>query len=142
MASADPISVVLQFEEAINSRNPDAVVSLMTDDSVFVDSLGNKIQGTAKLKAAWAGYFKMVPDYSVSHTDIFGDGNIVAVFGAAQGTFAGGTELSKENFWQTPAAWRAIVKEDKIAVWQVFADNEPIRAIMRKKVVGYTITGN
>jgi hypothetical protein len=40
--------------------------------------------------------------------------------------------LPKGNFWKTPAAWRAVIKEGKVAVWQVYADNEPIRAIMRK----------
>jgi len=54
------------------------------------------------------------------------------MFGTAQGTFARGAEMEREDFWKTPASWRAVVKGGKIAVWQVFADNEPIRAIMRK----------
>jgi hypothetical protein len=74
----------------------------------------------------------MVPDYSISHSDIFSNGETVAMFGTAQGTFARGTEMKKENFWKSPASWRAVVKGGKIAVWQVFADNEPIRVIMRK----------
>jgi hypothetical protein len=32
--------------------------------------------------------------------------------------------------------WRAVVKDNKIALWQVYADNEPIRAIMRKASTG------
>ncbi|HKV94005.1 MAG TPA: nuclear transport factor 2 family protein [Candidatus Angelobacter sp.] len=127
-----PIKIVLQFEEAINARNPDAICSLMTADGAFIDSLGNRIQGTEKLRSAWAGYFKMVPDYSISHAEIFAAGNNVAVFGFAQGTFSKDGSLSKENFWKAPAAWLAMVKNGKVAVWQVYADNEPIRAIMRK----------
>ena len=129
-----PIEVVVQFEHAINSRSADAICSLMTGDGEFIDSLGNRIQGTEKLRAAWTGYFKMVPDYSISHSDIFAEGNSVAVFGWAQGTFSKDGQLAKENFWKTPAAWRAVVKENKIALWQVYADNEPIRALMRKNV--------
>jgi ketosteroid isomerase-like protein len=143
MSSDDPIQVVLQFEKLINSRNGQAIAAFMTADGTFLDSLGNGIQGTEKLCAAWTGYFKMVPDYSSSHSEIFADGSIVAVFGSAQGTFAKKSEAgsragwspateSKENFWKTPAAWRAVVKDGKIALWQVYADNEPIRAIMRK----------
>src|ERR1700743_430676 len=131
----NPIQTVLKFEEAINSHNPDAVVACMAADAAFIDSLGNRMEGTAKLRAAWEGYFKMVPDYSISHSENFADGNTVAVFGSAQGTFIhpkDGGNLNKENFWKPPAAWRAVVKDGKIAVWQVFADNEPIRAIMRK----------
>lgn len=127
----NPIQVVLKFEEAINARNPEAICALMTADGEFIDALGNRVQGVVKLRAAWEGYFKIVPDYSISHSEIFADGNTVAVFGSAQGTFSKRGPLSKENSWKTPAAWRAVVKDGKIAVWQVFADNEPIRAIMR-----------
>ena len=56
----------------------------------------------------------------------------MAVFGSAEGTFSKDGKLRKEDFWKTPAAWRAVVKDGKIALWQVFTDNEPIRAIMRK----------
>jgi hypothetical protein len=43
-----------------------------------------------------------------------------------------GGKMDKQNFWKMPAAWRAVVKDGKVALWQVYADNEPIRAIMRK----------
>jgi uncharacterized protein (TIGR02246 family) len=129
---ANPIEAVLQFEQAINAHNPDAICSLMAADGEFIDSLGNRVQGTEKLRSAWAGYFKMVPDYSISHAEIFADGNTVAVFGSAQGTFSKDGSLAKENFWKNPAAWLAVVKDGRISKWQVYADNEPIRAIMRK----------
>jgi len=129
---SNPIQVVLEFEKSINARNPEQICALMIADGEFIDSLGNRLQGTEKLRTAWEGYFKMVPDYSISHSEIFAEGNTVAVFGSAQGTFSRDGQLRKENFWKTPAAWRAVVKDDKIALWQVYADNEPIRAIMRK----------
>lgn len=132
MPSQSPIELVLRFEELINSLNPEGVISLLTPDSIFIDSLGNRIQGIDKLRAAWAGYFKMIPDYAISHAEIFAQGDTVAIFGTAQGTFARGSELRREDFWKTPAAWRAVVKDGKIAEWQVFADNEPIRAAMRR----------
>ncbi len=162
---SNPIEVVLKFEQAINSRNAEAVCAMLTPDSVFIDSLGNRITDQGKMRPAWEGYFKMVPDYSISHSEIFANGDTVALFGSAQGTFskdgklnkgeadlraepvdgsarssgilhhssAGGSEATRnENSWTMPAAWRAVVKDGKIALWQIFADNEPIRAIMRK----------
>ncbi|HEX3094516.1 MAG TPA: nuclear transport factor 2 family protein [Candidatus Angelobacter sp.] len=132
----NPIEVVLRFERLINAGNVEDICSWMTADGEFIDSLGNRIQGTEKLRTAWRGYFNMVPDYSIAHSEIFADGNTVAVFGSAQGTFSRDGQLAKENFWKTPAAWRAVVKDGKIAVWQVYADNEPIRAIMRKASAG------
>ena len=132
MSMSNPVQVVLKFEDLINARDPEPICALMTADGVFIDSLGNRVEGASKLRAAWEGYFKMVPDYSISHSEIFADRDTVAIFGSAQGTFAKDGVLHKENFWKTPAAWRAVVKEGKIAIWQVYADNEPIRAIMRK----------
>jgi ketosteroid isomerase-like protein len=128
----EPINVLLKFEQIINSHKAEAVCSLLTSDSVFIDSMGNRIEGALKMRPAWEGYFKMVPDYTVSHSDIFANGNVVAMFGSAQGTFSKDGSLRKEDFWKTPAAWRVVVKDEKIALWQVYADNEPIRAIMRK----------
>src|SRR5262245_41120992 len=132
MPENNPIDIVLRFEQLINSRNAAAICGLMTTEGVFIDSLGNRIEGQAKLQAAWQGYFKMVPDYSISLCVIFADVNAVAVFGSAQGTFSKDGQLSKDNFWKMPASWRAVVKDGKIAIWQVYADNEPIRVIMRK----------
>jgi ketosteroid isomerase-like protein len=126
------IAIVLKFEQLINTRKAEAVCSLLTDDSVLIDSLGSRVEGPVKLRSAWEGYFKWVPDYTISHEEIFADGNTVAMFGMAQGTYTDDGQMKKENFWKTPAAWRAVVKNDKIAQWQVFADNEPIRAIMRR----------
>jgi ketosteroid isomerase-like protein len=128
----DAITVVLKFERLINSRDAAAVCSLLTSDSVFIDSLGNRMEGAAKMRPAWEGYFKMVPDYTISHSEIFGNGDTVAMFGSAQGTFSKDGQIKKDDFWKTPAAWRAVVKDGKIALWQVFADNEPVRAIMRR----------
>ena len=132
MDSDSAIATVLKFEQLINTQKPEAVCSLLTEDSLFIDSLGNRIQGMAKLRSAWEGYFKMVPDYTISHEEIIANGHIVVMFGTAQGTFSRGGQIKKENYWKTHAAWKAVVKDEKIAVWQVFADNEPIREIMRR----------
>src|SRR5437763_14989112 len=106
----NPIEVVLKFEQAINSGKPEAICSLMTADGEFIDSLGNGLRGTEKLRSAWIGYFKRIPDYSISHSEILVNDNTVAMFGSAQGTFSQNGSLKKENFWKTPAAWRAIIK--------------------------------
>src|SRR5215467_9054694 len=115
MSSDKAIATVLKFEQLINSRSAEAVCSLLTSDSIFIDSLGNRMEGSARLLAAWQGYFKMVPDYSIAHSEIFADGSTVAVFGSAQGTFFKDGAMSKENFWKMPAAWRAVVKDGRIA---------------------------
>lgn len=122
MTSTDAIAVVLKFEQLIDPGNSRAICSLLTEDSVFIDSLGNRLQGLASLRTAWEGYFKMVPDYTIFHEEIFASGSTITMFGMAQGTFARDGQVRKENFWKTPAAWKAVVRDDRIAIWQIFAD--------------------
>ena len=130
MSGKLPVDAVLAFLEKINSRNVDGLCALMTEDHVFVDGLGNRMQGREAMRKGWAGYFRMFPDYRVSHTDVFSHGDVVAVFGSAEGTFAVKGELPKNNHWSAPAAWRAVVRDGLIAEWQVYADNQGARRIM------------
>jgi hypothetical protein len=44
----------------------------------------------------------------------------------------GHPELKMENRWETPAAWRAVVEGGLVAEWRVYADNEPMRELMRR----------
>src|SRR5215469_6609602 len=97
VSSDNAIATVLKFEQLINSRNADAVCSLLMQDSIFIDSLGNRVEGLARLRSAWEGYFKMVPDYTISHLEIFASGDTVAMFGMAHGTLSKDGQIKKEN---------------------------------------------
>jgi ketosteroid isomerase-like protein len=76
----------------------------------------------------------MFPDYHVSHEDVFQNHSVVAVFGTAQGTYAREGKLSKENHWEIPAAWKAVVRNGRVAEWRVYCDNQPARKLMGEKV--------
>lgn len=128
----DPVDVVLTFLQNINQHDVDGLVSLMSEDHVFVDSLGSRFQGRDNLRAGWQAYFKMCPDYRVSHEEIFAHGNIVATFGSAGGTIAAEGKLKAENRWQTPAAWMAVVKSGQVVEWRVYADNKPVYEILNR----------
>jgi hypothetical protein len=52
--------------------------------------------------------------------------------GVAQGTYSADGTLREENRWKTPAAVRAMVENDLIAEWRVYADNERLREKMRR----------
>lgn len=104
----------------------------MSEDHVFVDSLGKRFHGRENLRAGWKAYFQMCPDYKVSHEEIFAHGNIVATFGSAGGTVAAKGELKAENRWQTPAAWMAVIRNGQVAEWRVYADNKPVYEILRR----------
>ena len=130
MSTPGPVEIVLSFMDRINAANVEQLCALMTEDHVFVDGLGNRVQGRETMRKGWTVYFHMFPDYRISHTDIFSQGNVVAAFGSAEGTLAVEGKLPHENHWRAPAAWRAVVRDGLIAEWQVFADNQQARKIM------------
>jgi ketosteroid isomerase-like protein len=130
MNTTAPVDVVLAFMNCINAADVDGLCALMSKDHLFVDGLGNRLRGREAMRQAWAGYFRMFPDYRVAHEEIFSQGDVVASFGTAEGTYAAGGKLPKENHWSVPAAWRAVVRNGLITEWQVYADNQAARKIM------------
>ena len=137
MAMNNPIQVVLEFEKLINTRNPGAICALMTSDGEFIDSLGTRIQRTEKLRTAWAGYFKMVPDYSISHSEIFADGKYSQRFWLGAGDVLKRWPTCERKFLEDPGGVACRSERRADVTWQVYADNEPIRAIMRKVSEGW-----
>ncbi len=84
------------------------------------------------MRAGWAAYFKMVPDYSIAIEESLCDGPLALMLGVAEGTYAPDGVLRAESRWKTPAAFRAQVEDGLVAEWRVYADNEPLRELMRK----------
>jgi ketosteroid isomerase-like protein len=132
-SSNSELAVAEAFAKAINSRSVPAMLELMTDDHALVDSLGSMVVGKQNMARAWEGYFRMVPDYSIAVDQNLVQGSTVVMLGTAQGTFAPDGKLLPENRWSTPAAWRVEIKGSLVAQWRVYADNEPIREIMRRQ---------
>jgi uncharacterized protein (TIGR02246 family) len=129
-APPPPEDVVRRFAEAINSHDADAVAAFLTDDHVFIDSLGNRLSGRQNLLLGWRKYFQMFPDYSIQISSFAVHQSTVAAFGGASGTYAAAPHPT-QGFWTIPAAWRAIVVGDRIAEWQVYADNSPVVQILQ-----------
>jgi len=146
--------VAHQFVRAINRQDVAGLADLMTREHRFVDSLGNMIAGQDAARQGWLGYFSMVPDYSITVQESYGKGPVVIMFGTAKGTYVPPDppppepsyyrpakpkaapepekKLSPENEWKTPVAFRVLVEDGRVAEWRVYADNEPIREVMRK----------
>ncbi|HEY2121372.1 MAG TPA: nuclear transport factor 2 family protein [Candidatus Acidoferrum sp.] len=122
--------VVLEFMERINQRDADKLAELMTEDHVFVDSLGHSVRGRENMLAGWRQYFAMCPDYWVSHEEILENGKLVAVFGSAGGTIAADGKLPAENKWRVMAGWLATVEKGLVKEWRVYADNKPVYEIL------------
>lgn len=125
--------VALEFVDHINSHDTASLANLMTDDFLFVDGLGQEVRGWRNMDLGWKGYFELFPDYVIQVDDVFSEGALVGLFGYAQGTFAVGGQMPKENRWRIPAAWKAMVRDGLVAEWHIYADNEPVWKIMRAK---------
>jgi len=122
--------VAMAFVAKINAHDVDGLVALMTPDHLFVDALNNSFGGAEQMRQGWKFYFSMFPDYAIEVTDEFERGGVIAMFGKARGTLAVNGKLTRENFWEIPAAWKAVVKDGRVAEWRVYCDNEPARKIM------------
>lgn len=130
MTSSSVIDVAMSFVARINDHDVPGIAALLAPEHLFTDGLGNTFSGRDKMRQGWAGYFQWFPDYSIEITEAFDRGNVVALFGKARGTFAVNGKLAKENSWEIPAAWKAVVKDGLMAEWQVYCDNDPARKIM------------
>jgi ketosteroid isomerase-like protein len=125
-----PLETVRAFFDHVNQHDENQIAQLMSEDHLFIDSLGRSMLGREAMRAGWRAYFAMCPDYRVSQEDTFDDGNIVAAFGSAGGTISVNGTVSAENKWQTPAAWRVVVENGLIKEFRVYADNKPVYDIL------------
>jgi predicted ester cyclase len=119
---SNEIDVIKAFIAAINKGNVSQISSLMTEDHTFVDSMGRVESGRNNMTEGWNQYFRMFPDYRIEVQSILQDKSLVAVFGFASGTYNGKRGLVPENRVEMPTAWKAIVENGKIKLWQVYAD--------------------
>jgi ketosteroid isomerase-like protein len=121
---------VLAFIDRINAHDLDGLAELMTADHCFIDAHGNQVAGKEKMIAGWRGYFEWFPVYSIEVNEIFEREDTFAMFGFAAGSFKGRAAAS----WRLPAAWKAIVRDRHVALWQVFADTKiPFEIIERQE---------
>ena len=134
---ANETDVVRAFIAAINRRSPPEISDLMAEDHTFVDSGGRVESGRQKMTAGWKEYFRLFPDYTIRVETILGQGELVAVFGSASGTYNGKRGLVPENRIEMPAAWRAVVQNGKVKRWQVYADwTEGTRTMAEDEAAG------
>jgi ketosteroid isomerase-like protein len=126
------LKTVLDFVDAINRADAERLGGMMSDDHSFIDSDGTRTTGRPSVEDAWRRYFTMMPDYKIAVEETYSRGSVVVLIGTASGTYAAGGELKDENRWCVPAAWRAVTKGNRIAVWQLFVNPEPIARVIQR----------
>jgi ketosteroid isomerase-like protein len=129
-----PQEVTRQFVTAINAHDVEGLTSLMTSDHRFIDSLGTVVEGREAMREGWTFYFSMVPDYrlDISRSFVAENGKAEAMLvGVASGSYRSNEIKRPDSSWSMPVAVRAVIRDEQVAEWQVYADNEPIREQMR-----------
>lgn len=127
------VDVALAFVDRINCHDVAGLAALMAEDHRFVDGLGQELRGREQMEQGWRGYFAWFPDYSITVENALSDGNVVVLLGTAQGTYAKNRNAPPDNHWEIPAAWKAVIQNECVAEWRVYADNEPVWKIMGVK---------
>ncbi|GAB3431561.1 nuclear transport factor 2 family protein [Flindersiella endophytica] len=109
----DSAAVAEAFNAAINARDLDRLAGLMTDDHTFVDSAGETVAGKPACVDAWRGFFEAFPDYRNVFTSLVADAADGAVV-----TIEGRSECADARL-AGPARWTAVVRDGRVARWQV-----------------------
>jgi uncharacterized protein (TIGR02246 family) len=128
----DPRQIAHSFVEAINSGNPDRLAKLMAADHVFIDSDGSEHAGREEMRSGWKDYFSIVPDFRIDVEDTLVRDDTVVLLGVAEGTFGQDGVLRPVNHWVVPAAWRVVVRDELVVVWQLYVNPEPMVEIMNR----------
>ncbi|MDG2027927.1 MAG: nuclear transport factor 2 family protein [Acidimicrobiales bacterium] len=105
------IEVAVAFNAAINARDVERLVALMSPDHRFVDSGGVVVAGRRPCRETWTSFFESFPDYR----NIFETIERVA---PGQVVVRGRSECAFELL-DGPARWRADVSDGLVATWQV-----------------------
>ena len=121
----------MAFVEAINGKDTKAILSLMAEDHVFIDAYGRREDKKA-MEQGWPGYFAWFPDYKIEVDTLLEQDDTVVLLGYAGGTYQGRHRKDGRYTWRLPAAWRVVVADEKIAVWQVYADSKIPYEIIEK----------
>ncbi|MEO8448133.1 MAG: Type 1 glutamine amidotransferase-like domain-containing protein [bacterium] len=135
------LKTAISFVEKINEHDVEGLSELMSDDHTFVDSMGTVVKGKKEMANAWTGFFKWFPDYEITIMNTLLTNDSVGMFGLAEGTF-NSDDPSESDKFEIPAAWRAKIKDKLITEWQVFADNESVRDIIKGNGVKAIIKEN
>jgi ketosteroid isomerase-like protein len=125
-------TIVIRFVKAINEHDLDEIVNLISEDHIFIDAMDNKSVGIKGMKEGWKGYYELFPDYQIEISVIIENTSIIGLFGYASATYKNITNKLNSNFWRIPAAWKAIVENNKVKHWQVYCDYSNLFKIIEK----------
>ena len=119
----NPILVVLDFIECINTGDSKRLVDLQTKDFTLIDIDGNRFVG----KDDWKSYFTENPDYRIHIHNILLSGDSVAIIGKTTGSHVD----SQTEILET-VLWIADVRNGQVSFWRIYSDINEILSKFQK----------
>lgn len=126
------VNITLNYIKAINTADINELYKLMSIDHLFIDAHDNNVRGKENMIQSWRDYFVMFPDYKIEVKDILQKDDLVCILGYASGTYKNLKNKENSNYWRIPAVWTAVIKDDQIKQWQVYADNIIVTDIINR----------
>jgi len=119
-------ATALAFVSAINARNLDALVKLMTEDHAFIDYEGNEQRGRDTMRWAWRSYFESFPEYQIHAERIVALGDTVVLIGQTTGSHVAPEVEALET-----VIWAALVDGGRVREWHIlYTDNDKAEALL------------
>lgn len=109
MDAFDVMMTALRFNEAINQRNLEGFVTLLTEDHVFIDNFGHIDTHVAE---GWHAFFTKYPDSRNVFTFVTVHNDVAVMIGYSTCT--------KEPHLNGPSMWTAKVRDGRVAEWRVY----------------------
>lgn len=114
-----PKLIAVSFVDAINAKDLNAMMHIMGEEHIFVDSLGNFFEGCSELKLAWRRMFRNFPNYQLRVERIIEDGDTIVLMGCSSGS----ARSTGDYDWHVPTVWVATVDGYNVKEWRMYADN-------------------
>ncbi len=89
MKKGDNEAAVERWLEGWNRRDPAALASCYSQDSIFVTMLAGKLQGRAAIESLYRSWFSAFPEMVFEVENRLCDGNRVAIFWSQRGKHMG-----------------------------------------------------
>jgi len=122
--STDAEATLKKFVARINAHDPSGIIALCTIDHVFIDSLGSKLSGHKQLEQGWSGDF---PCFRITAS------RWSQRFLAARSFSLAVSPRRRTRHRRRLGAFHprgARVEDERIAEWQVYADNKPVYELL------------
>jgi len=114
MREQDIADLAFRFVEAINRRDLDGLLDLMTDDHALFVFGEHDVQGKEAQREAWRGYFDLCPGYMIHLREVHVRGDTAVLVGSTTGSHLRQPRLDE---FRDPLIWTARVRDGLVAEW-------------------------